>query len=362
MRRTILSLLIIGLLALAACSQPQQSKTTAEMELVRWDAFTTPNNAVTKIHIERGKLTYTTFNREGEQTLEVEKNLSEQDYQNLVNDFKNANFQQQPNTINPDAQVADVGKGNITYKEDGQTKTVTIDPFYPVELSQGMQDIIDRFQDLQMHAMSMTNKEAEKMAEKWIKQSPTYAYDGYDLELENHHVLESFPEQHVLTYSFKSRHGGYGNRSGQMVTQVITPHNITVRIEQRKVVSAVIDNQWDEIEQKPLQQENMEVKYQPMQCQKTPWQEWYEEGNGQFVDEPSQVELIQAYYSSQGVEINNVEERQNEGAVCQACDVCPAINYYVGNPGEGSLEELQTDGWEQVNTESTTSKTTGETI
>jgi hypothetical protein len=50
----------------------------------------------------------------------------------------------------------------------------------------------------------------------------------------------------VLTYAFTSSHAGYGDRSGKVTAQVITPHTIRITILDRTVDSAVIDEKWDE--------------------------------------------------------------------------------------------------------------------
>jgi len=88
-------------------------------------------------------------------------------------------------------------------------------------------------------------------AKDFVQMSPTFAFDGIadSMSVESHHILESFPEQHVITIIFDSLHGGYGDRSDQMVTQAITPHTIVVRIVDGVVVSAVIDEIWDELNQ-----------------------------------------------------------------------------------------------------------------
>ncbi len=188
------------------------------------------------------------------------------------------------------------------------------------------------------------DKNVEKMAKNWIKQAPTYAYDGFNLTLEDHQVLESYPEQHVLTYKFKSRHGGYGNRSGQMVTQVITPHTIKIKIVNGTVKSAVIDEEWDELRQEPLVKESTQLSYQPMQCEKAPWEEWYEEGNAQFAKEPTDEELIKAYYGDKGVDMKNVEKVKARDAACQACYTCPTIHRYDAEVSSG-VQTMKDDGW-----------------
>ena len=67
----------------------------------------------------------------------------------------------------------------------------------------------------------------------------------------------------------------------------------------------------------------VEAAYQPMQCESTPWEEWYANGSVQFLREPTDTELIAAYYSSElNVNIEAVRKVDFDGAVCEACSVC----------------------------------------
>ena len=50
--------------------------------------------------------------------------------------------------------------------------------------------------------------------------------------------------------SFKSSNAGYGDRSGEAFAQVVTTHVATVKVVNGGVVQAVIDDAWDELEQR----------------------------------------------------------------------------------------------------------------
>ena len=95
----------------------------------------------------------------------------------------------------------------------------------------------------------MPAEEAERTAERWIENAPTYRFDGYGLRLIDHQQLESYPVQHALTYEFTSSHAGYGNRQGKVLAQVLTRHEIEVRLSGGRVTSAIIDRRWDELRQ-----------------------------------------------------------------------------------------------------------------
>jgi hypothetical protein len=57
----------------------------------------------------------------------------------------------------------------------------------------------------------------------------------------------------VFTFSFNSAHSGYGDRSGQILAQAITPHETVVMVEFGKVTSAIMDGVWDMINQRYLE-------------------------------------------------------------------------------------------------------------
>ena len=86
----------------------------------------------------------------------------------------------------------------------------------------------------------------------FVKSSPTFTFDGINetLNLEIVAVRESYPEQYEIEASFSSRHGGYGDRTDMMVTQVITPHVLKMVVSSGNVVSAIMDEEWDELHQK----------------------------------------------------------------------------------------------------------------
>lgn len=93
------------------------------------------------------------------------------------------------------------------------------------------------------------------LAMDFVESSPTFAFDGIadNLAVEDVKILESFPEQFVITINFESLHGGYGDRTGQFLTQAITPHTITVTIVDGQIISAIIDGVWNEVNQEMLE-------------------------------------------------------------------------------------------------------------
>jgi hypothetical protein len=92
----------------------------------------------------------------------------------------------------------------------------------------------------------------ENMALQYLQGSPTFEYDGIldSVKILDFVAMESFPVQYVVTIAFNCYHAGYGDRTGQLLAQVITSHEIRVKIVEGWVVSAIIDESWDELNQR----------------------------------------------------------------------------------------------------------------
>jgi len=99
----------------------------------------------------------------------------------------------------------------------------------------------------------MSEGESKKAAENFVKNSPTFTFDGMADTLKLIDTLRArCPYCWVFVFEFDSAHAGYGDRTGQVVAQVITHHRASIAVEQMKVASAVIDDEWDMLLQKEL--------------------------------------------------------------------------------------------------------------
>ena len=85
----------------------------------------------------------------------------------------------------------------------------------------------------------------------FLKSSPTFKFDGVEssIEILSSRSLEKYPVLHVIEIGFTSSSTGYGDRSDVMAAQVLTDHTMVIKIEGGEVVSAVIDDVWDEVKQ-----------------------------------------------------------------------------------------------------------------
>ncbi len=99
--------------------------------------------------------------------------------------------------------------------------------------------------------------QARETAKSWVESSaPTYVFDGENLELLNENELEE--NSFEFLFSFETRSAGYGDRTDQMVAQVITSRNILVVVEQGEVTMAITDGIFDEIEERMITVEEVE--------------------------------------------------------------------------------------------------------
>jgi hypothetical protein len=89
-----------------------------------------------------------------------------------------------------------------------------------------------------------TEMESQDIARVFVTGSSTYAYDGSGLKLDETITLKC-AQCWQFKFSFTCSHAGYGNRSGRMLAQVITPHEALVSITEGRVAAATIDNRYD---------------------------------------------------------------------------------------------------------------------
>ena len=194
------------------------------------------------------------------------------------------------------------------------------------------------------------------IAEEYVRNAPTYSFDGMDLELIEYYVQESYPEQHVISFSFTSRAAGYGDRSDEMVAQVLTEHVIIVTVVEEEVTKAVIDGRWDELQQQEITSGSNEnpdtpagvelLSFQPMQCVEYAWDDWYAQGQTQYLTEPTTEELVQDYYAQEHEVEIGVALVESGMASCRACEICATSYYLQATVDEAQADVLRRDGWE----------------
>jgi hypothetical protein len=359
-------LLIILLTFIAGCTEKQTDTSGNQTDISEnvtithrtYGAFTLPEMQLQELTVNSTSVVFTTSDNEGKFKKIYKKPFNETAFRDLINLFEENRFLQMEERYVPQEGqpiVTDVGTLEISLIEENLTKTVTVDPYYSEYMPEGLNEIDSALVELRDYALSTSPEDAEKIAEAWIETAPTYSFDGFDLKLEDHEVLETFPEQHVLNYTFTSRHGGYGNRTDQIVTEALTPHSIEIIISESEVRSAVIDDEWDEIAEKPLEEESdtadnttgisgvegdfVEMKY-PLSEKEAPWDQWYGEGNIQFIKAPTQEELIIAYYGT----VYDIEVLDTQ-TIEDCAPGYPCSEYYIVKVKKSDSAQMKELGW-----------------
>ena len=102
-------------------------------------------------------------------------------------------------------------------------------------------------------ANGVSEEESLNNAQEFLKNSQTYKFDGIEETLTHEETLTlRCPYCWQFIFSFDSRQAGYGDRTGQMLAQVITQHTAIITVEQGEVTYAVLDNEWDMLQQEKI--------------------------------------------------------------------------------------------------------------
>ena len=102
---------------------------------------------------------------------------------------------------------------------------------------------------------------SQRVAEEFVRLETTFRFDGIADTLKTTSTT-SVANGWKYTVEFDSRQAGYGNRSGQILAQVITHHTEAVTVEAGRVTSAIMVGVWDMISQRML--DNIETSLAPI--------------------------------------------------------------------------------------------------
>jgi len=96
---------------------------------------------------------------------------------------------------------------------------------------------------------------AVELALEFVRHSPTYLFDGvYEtVKVVDTLIMESYPVQYIVIIEFDSRHAGFGDRTGQVLAQVMTAHTAGVKVIEGEVVLAILDDVWDMVNQEEME-------------------------------------------------------------------------------------------------------------
>ncbi len=102
---------------------------------------------------------------------------------------------------------------------------------------------------------------SKRVAEEFVRLEATFRFDGIPDTLEVTSVI-SIGNGWEYTVEFDSKYAGYGNRSGQILAQVITHHTAEVTVQAGLVTRAVMDREWDMISQRTV--DELEISQAPI--------------------------------------------------------------------------------------------------
>ena len=93
-------------------------------------------------------------------------------------------------------------------------------------------------------------KESRLAAEDFLRNSPTFTFDGIKESIEQAAEVEAAgPEKWRFLFSFYSEHDGYGDRTDEQLDLKETYHEAYITVKDGEVIKAVIDDYWDMIDQ-----------------------------------------------------------------------------------------------------------------
>lgn len=178
--------------------------------------------------------------------------LDDQSVKQLTKSIKKARFFDLSETTYPPVQgSADYFTYSLQVSQGVFSKTVTWTDTSQ-DVPEKLYSILDSIQSLStVLSLDDDGKGAMeiKLATDFAATTPTFAFDGIQdtLDVVDVKILESFPEQYHITLEFTSAHGGYGDRTDQIVTEALTPHTLEITIVDGEVLSAITDGTWDEM-------------------------------------------------------------------------------------------------------------------
>lgn len=98
------------------------------------------------------------------------------------------------------------------------------------------------------NVVEYTRKGAVFIAEDYIYGAPTFNFDGIEDSVEVVRVETlRMPYTWGVTIKFTSRHGGYGDRTGQILTEALEDHTMYIVVSEGKIIDAVTDGKFDEM-------------------------------------------------------------------------------------------------------------------
>ena len=98
-----------------------------------------------------------------------------------------------------------------------------------------------------------SQEKASSLSLMLIENSSTFTFDGVKDSIKQVKVEPADNGQTwKLLYIFKTSHPGHGDRTGQVLAQIMTAHAAEITVSKCKVISAVCDKTWDMLKDRQL--------------------------------------------------------------------------------------------------------------
>jgi hypothetical protein len=108
---------------------------------------------------------------------------------------------------------------------------------------------------------AVSQEQSRQRAEEFVKLEATFRFDGMPETLKVTDAA-SIAGGWKFNVIFDSRHAGHGNRSGQILADLITAHAAEITVKGGLVTSAIMDGAWDMMTQRLL--EEIEISLAPI--------------------------------------------------------------------------------------------------
>ena len=140
--------------------------------------FVMPSYAIQELVVTKDYATWTITGSDGNITERFKKNLTKEQFDGIVKVFVDNNFASYGDRYEEGQNyVTDVGFTDITFAANGKTKTVTtynVNDYMP----SGLIRIREKLQETVEFTRTLDESQVKELAESWIREAPTYKYDG----------------------------------------------------------------------------------------------------------------------------------------------------------------------------------------
>jgi len=96
---------------------------------------------------------------------------------------------------------------------------------------------------------------AVQITMEFIATSPTFTFDGIpnSFQISKITIDETMPPHFRIEADFDSKNSGYGDRTNTKLIPTITNHKIILNVSVGNITSAIVDEKWDELNQKLIE-------------------------------------------------------------------------------------------------------------